>query len=102
MRLKARGQLTLPKAGTESLGLKPGDLARLRVEGGRLIIEPLPPGGPRPVWVEACRLTSLAGTVVLGGDAVKDAEGLDWARPNRPVVEAPTLKLLSQQLYPLN
>lgn len=77
MRLKARGQLTLPRAVRESPGLKPGDLLRLRVEAGRLRIEPLLTGGPGPVWVEARRLVSMADTVALGGDAVKDAEGGD-------------------------
>ena len=37
--LAERGQIVIPKAARDALGLKPGALLRLRVEGGRLLIE---------------------------------------------------------------
>ncbi len=38
--LSRRGQVTLPKEVREKLGLKPGDVLLLRVEEGRLVLEP--------------------------------------------------------------
>lgn len=37
--LAERGQIVIPKAARDALGLKPGARLRLRVEGGRLLIE---------------------------------------------------------------
>jgi len=37
--LAARGQIVIPKEARDALGLKPGTRLRLRVEGGRLLIE---------------------------------------------------------------
>lgn len=37
--LAARGQIVIPKEARDALGLKPGARLRLRVEGGRLLIE---------------------------------------------------------------
>ncbi|MEJ5337135.1 MAG: AbrB/MazE/SpoVT family DNA-binding domain-containing protein [Thermus sp.] len=38
--LSRRGQITLPKEVREKLGLKAGDVLLLRVEGGKIILEP--------------------------------------------------------------
>ena len=38
--LSKRGQVTLPRAVREALGLKPGDALLVRVEEGRVILEP--------------------------------------------------------------
>ncbi|AFV75409.1 looped-hinge helix DNA binding domain, AbrB family [Thermus oshimai JL-2] len=38
--LSQRGQITLPKEVREKLGLKAGDVLLLRVEGGKIILEP--------------------------------------------------------------
>lgn len=37
--LAERGQIVIPKEARDALGLKPGARLRLRVEGGRLLIE---------------------------------------------------------------
>lgn len=37
--LAARGQIVIPKAARDALGLKPGARLRVRVEGSRLLIE---------------------------------------------------------------
>lgn len=37
--LAERGQIVIPKEARDALGLKPGTRLRLRVEGGRLLIE---------------------------------------------------------------
>jgi AbrB family looped-hinge helix DNA binding protein len=37
--LAARGQIVIPREARDALGLKPGARLRLRVEGGRLLIE---------------------------------------------------------------
>lgn len=38
-RLTSRAQTVIPKAVREKLGLKPGDLVRYRIEGGRVVLE---------------------------------------------------------------
>ena len=38
--LSRRGQITLPKEVREKLGLRPGDVLLLKVEEGRLVLEP--------------------------------------------------------------
>jgi AbrB family looped-hinge helix DNA binding protein len=74
VRLKQRGQITLPKAVRERLNLREGDLLRVSVEDGRMILEPVTPHRPIPVWVPIEHLDRLAGIVSLGGNAVEDAE----------------------------
>jgi AbrB family looped-hinge helix DNA binding protein len=39
--LSRRGQITLPKEVREKLGLRPGDVLLLKVEEGRLVLEPV-------------------------------------------------------------
>jgi AbrB family looped-hinge helix DNA binding protein len=75
VRLKQRGQITLPKSARERLNLKEGDLLRLSVEDGRVILEPATPRRPVPVWIAVKHLDRLAGAVSLDGNAVEDAEG---------------------------
>jgi antitoxin PrlF len=41
--LSRRGQITLPKEVREKLGLRPGDVLLLKVEEGRLVLEPALP-----------------------------------------------------------
>ncbi len=77
VRLKARGQLTVPRAIRERLGLREGDLLRLSVEEGRLVLEPLRAPRPEPIWVPAEKLRALAGAVALGGNALEDTEEYD-------------------------
>lgn len=74
IRLRQRGQVTLPKAARERLNLKEGDLLRLSVEDGRVVLEPVTSRRAVPVWLSVERLDRLAGVVSLGGDAVEDAE----------------------------
>ncbi len=40
VQLGKRGQLTLPAEVRKALGLKPGDALVVRVEGGRVVLEP--------------------------------------------------------------
>jgi len=37
--LAERGQIVIPKAARDALGIKPGARLRLRIDGGRLVIE---------------------------------------------------------------
>lgn len=74
IRLKQRGQITLPKAAREQLNLKEGDLLRLLVEDGRVILEPATPRRPLPVWIDVEHLGRLVGIVSMGGNAAEDAE----------------------------
>ena len=42
-------QVTLPKEAREMLGIRVGDLLRVRVENGRIILEPLVPRRKDPI-----------------------------------------------------
>lgn len=77
VRVKQRGQVTMPNAVREALSLREGDLLRVTVEGRKIILEPLVEGRAVGVPFDARRLDSLVGIVRLGGDAVEDTERVD-------------------------
>lgn len=41
VQLSARGQVTLPAGLRRSLGLRAGDTFRVRIDGGRIVLEPV-------------------------------------------------------------
>ncbi len=77
VRVKQRGQVTMPNAVREALSLREGDLLRVTVEGRKIILEPIVEGRAVAVPFDARRLDGLVGIVRLGGDAVEDTERVD-------------------------
>ena len=77
VRVKQRGQVTMPNAVREALSLREGDLLRVTVEGRKIILEPLVEGRAVAVPMDARKLDALVGIVRLGGDAVEDTERVD-------------------------
>ena len=77
VRVKQRGQVTMPNAVREALSLREGDLLRVTVEGRKIILEPLVEGRAVAVPLDARKLDGLVGIVKLGGDAVEDTERVD-------------------------
>lgn len=77
VRLKKKGQVTLPVSVREQLTLREGDLLRVTVQGRRIVLEPA--AQPRAVAIpfDAGRLDRLVGAFPLGGDAVEDARRYD-------------------------
>ncbi len=49
VKVTRRYQVTLPKEVREALGIRGGDLLRVRVEGNRIVLEPLAPRRKNPV-----------------------------------------------------
>jgi AbrB family looped-hinge helix DNA binding protein len=74
VRLKKKGQVTLPAVVRQRLSLSEGDLLRVSVQGRKIVLEHA--AQPRAVAVpfDARRLEPLVGVVSLGGDAVADAD----------------------------
>ena len=69
--VSSKGQVVIPKPIREALGLRPGTLLRVSIEGGRVVLEPIrepPPdvfveAGPRvtePILLEAKKLSDKA------------------------------------------
>jgi AbrB family looped-hinge helix DNA binding protein len=50
--VSSKGQVVIPKPIRDKLGLRPGTVLRVRVEGGRIVLEP-PRHPPQEVFVEA-------------------------------------------------
>ncbi len=76
VRVRQKGQVTLPKRVREKLGIGEGDLLRVEAEGGQVVLEPLRPTAlvVRPVPAE--HLREAAGLVDLGGNALEDSEAV--------------------------
>ncbi len=74
VRVKQKGQVTMPNGVREALSLREGDLLRVTMEGRRIILEPIVQGRAVAVPFDVRRLDRLVGVASLGGDAVKDAE----------------------------
>ena len=75
IQIKPRWQITLPRAARDSMGLTEGEYLVAELEDSVLILKPFRRGvvaRPQP----ASRLKKLAGTVAIGGDAVKDTRKL--------------------------
>ncbi len=49
VKVTRRYQVTLPKEVREALGIRAGDLLRVRVEGNRIVLGPLAPRRKNPV-----------------------------------------------------
>ncbi|HEV2359068.1 MAG TPA: AbrB/MazE/SpoVT family DNA-binding domain-containing protein [bacterium] len=77
VRLKRKGQITLPASVRERLALREGDLLRVTVEGRQVVLEPAVQGHAVAVPVGAGRFDAVVGTAALGGDAVADAARYD-------------------------
>jgi len=74
VRVKQKGQVTMPNGVRELLSLREGDLLRVTMEGRRIVLEPIVQGRAVAVPFDVRRLDGLVGVASLGGDAVKDAE----------------------------
>jgi AbrB family looped-hinge helix DNA binding protein len=77
VRLKQRGQITLPLEIRKRLQLNEGDLFEVHVDERRVVLEPVVRSRPLPVWNPAEQLSELAGITSLGGNALEDTERWD-------------------------
>lgn len=77
VRVKQKGQVTMPASVREALSLQEGDLLRVTLEGRRIILEPVVQTRPVAVPFDVHRLSGLVGTAALGGDAAEDARRCD-------------------------
>lgn len=77
VRIRERGQVTLPLEIRRQLGLREGDLLEAAVKDGRIVLELVVRRGDSPVSVPVQQLGALMGIVSLGGDAVADAARYD-------------------------
>ena len=74
VRLKHKGQITLPASVRDELTLKEGDLLRVAVQGRRIVLEPAAQPRAVAVPVDVRRLEGLVGAFDLGGNALADTE----------------------------
>ena len=72
VRMREKGQMTLPLEVRRQLGLHQGDLLEASVKDGKVLLELVARQGPTVVSV-VYNLDKLVGIVSLGGDAVEDA-----------------------------
>ena len=72
MRVREKGQVTLPLEVRKQLGLRQGDLLEASVKDGKVVLELVARQAPTVVSV-VYNLDKLVGIVSLGGDAVEDA-----------------------------
>lgn len=77
VRLKRKGQITLPASVRDRLALHEGDLLRVTVQGRQVVLEPAVQGRAVAVPLGAGRFDAVVGAVALGGDAVADAARYD-------------------------
>ncbi len=77
VRLKRKGQVTLPASVRDRLALHEGDLLRVTVQGCQVVLEPVALGRAVAVPVGADRFDAMVGSAALGGDAVVDAARYD-------------------------
>lgn len=73
VRVRQKGQVTLPLEVRRQLRLQEGDLLEASVENGRIVLQPVVYRRVTSVPVQASSLDGLVGLVALGGDAVTDA-----------------------------
>jgi len=73
VRIRDKGQVTLPLEVRKQLGLREGDLLEASVRDGKVVLELVARQGPTLVSVPY-NLDKLVGIVSLGGDAVEDAD----------------------------
>ena len=73
VRVRGKGQVTLPNEVRKQLSLHQGDLLEASVKDGRIVLELVVRCGDGPVAVPISNLDGLVGVVSLGGDAVEDS-----------------------------
>jgi AbrB family looped-hinge helix DNA binding protein len=77
VRLKQKGQVTLPASIRQKLTLNEGDLLRVTVDGRKVVLEPAVQTHAAAVPFDLRRLDVLIGAFPLGGNAAADAERYD-------------------------
>lgn len=79
VRVREKGQVTLPLDVRKRLGLRKGDLLEASVNDGRLVLAVVVRGEAAlaPVAAPVYNLDGLVGIVSLGGDAVADSARYD-------------------------
>ena len=77
VRVRGKGQVTLPNEVRKQLSLHQGDLLEASVEDGRIVLELVVRRNDTQVVVSTYSLHKLAGIVSLGGDAVEDSARYD-------------------------
>ncbi len=77
VRVREKGQVTLPLEVRRQLGLREGDLLEASVKDGQIVLELVLRRRPVPVLGTIDQLDSLIGMVSLGGDAVVDSARYD-------------------------
>lgn len=77
VRVREKGQVTLPLEVRRQLGLREGDLLEASVKDGQIVLELVVRRRPVPVLGTIDQLDSLIGMVSLGGDAVVDSARYD-------------------------
>jgi len=50
VKTSSKGQIVIPKEIRDALGIKPGSILNIRLEGKRIVLEPAPP--PPDIFVE--------------------------------------------------
>ena len=73
VRVREKGQVTLPLEVRRQLGLREGDLLEASVKDGQIVLELVVRRRSVPVLGTIDELDSLIGMVSLGGDAVVDS-----------------------------
>ena len=73
VRVRDKGQVTLPLEVRRQMGLREGDLLEASVKDGQIVLELVVRRRPVPVLGTIDQLDSLIGMVSLGGDAVVDS-----------------------------
>ena len=77
VRVREKGQVTLPLEVRRQLGLREGDLLEASVKDGQIVLELVVRRRPVPVLGTIDQLDSLIGMASLGGDAVVDSARYD-------------------------
>ena len=77
VRVREKGQVTLPLEVRRQLGLREGDLLEASVKDGQIVLELVVRRRPVPVLGTIDQLDSLIGMVSLGEDAVVDSARYD-------------------------
>ena len=77
IRMREKGQVTLPLEVRKQLGLHQDDLLEASVQDGRIVLQLVVRRGGGPIPAPVDRLEGLIGLVSLGGDAVADASRYD-------------------------
>ncbi|MBI3392940.1 MAG: AbrB/MazE/SpoVT family DNA-binding domain-containing protein, partial [Nitrospirae bacterium] len=77
LQVQKRGLLTLPKAVRDQLRLEEGDVLEMETRGEEIILRPRAMRKLSSVRIEAGKLLKAAGSLGLGGDALKDTEAYE-------------------------